>query len=79
MVGGESAPYASGQMQGYRVKVVPFINAVRRYDSALEKKVYIQTKNADFKAEVEKAFPDKNAKIMAGVSIHPSTHTPTKV
>jgi hypothetical protein len=37
-------------MQGCRVKVVPLINAVRRYDAATEKKVYIQTPNADFKA-----------------------------
>lgn len=63
-----TCPLRSGQTKGYRVKVVPYINAVRRYDSALEKKVYIQTPNADFKAMVEKAFPDKDAKIMVACS-----------
>jgi len=61
-------PAPPGQAKGNRVRVVPLINAVRRYDSKLEKKVYIQTPNADFKNMVQKAFPNKDAKIMVACS-----------
>ena len=53
-----------GQTKGTRVKVVPFINGKFKYDAELEAKVFAQTPNDKFVEQVQKAFPNKEAKIM---------------
>ena len=53
---------------GPRFKCIPLINAVRKYDSEVGAKVYVQTVNEEFKQQIEKAFPDKEAKIIVSCS-----------
>ena len=53
---------------GARFHCIPLINAVRTYDAVKKEKVYVQTVNKDFKAMIEKTFPDKNAKIIVSCS-----------
>ena len=40
---------------------VPLINAVKRWDSDVGDKVYVQTSNADFVSQVQAKLPDKSA------------------
>jgi len=60
--------YPRDQVNGPRFVECPIINATRQYDSEKGEKVYKQTVNADFKAQVEKLFPDKEAKIIVACS-----------
>ena len=60
--------YPRDQVNGPRFIECPIINATRQYDSEKGEKVYKQTINADFKAQVEKLFPDKEAKILVACS-----------
>jgi rhodanese-related sulfurtransferase len=51
--------------KGNRLKVIPLVNAKRKYDFELNEKVYVQTGlNPNFSSEVQKAYPDKNKKLM---------------
>ena len=54
-------PPAPGEPAGRRVKVVPIVNAERRYDAEKGTKVYVQTPNARFAEDVAAAFPDAAA------------------
>ncbi|XRB06578.1 rhodanese domain-containing protein [Pycnococcus provasolii] len=47
---------------------VPLINAVKRWDSEVNDKVFVQTVNRDFVADVLKKLPDKATPIMVGCS-----------
>jgi rhodanese-related sulfurtransferase len=49
---------------GVRFHCIPLINAVRKYDSEVGAKVYVQSKNESFKEKIEQTFPDKEAKII---------------
>merc|ERR1719261_1521752 len=60
--------YPRDQLNGSKFIECPIINATRRYDSEKGEKVYQQTINDDFKAQVEQLFPDKEAKIIVGCS-----------
>jgi len=51
-----------------RFKVVSLINATRKYDSAKGEKCYQQSVNPSFKAQIQKAFPDKEARILVSCS-----------
>jgi len=53
---------------GDRFHCIPLINAVRKYDAEVGAKVYVQSKNESFKEQVEKTFPDKEAKIIVSCS-----------
>ena len=53
---------------GERFHMIPLINAKRKYDSKAGEKVYVQTKNEAFKEEIERTFPDKDAKIIVSCS-----------
>ncbi|EEH56873.1 uncharacterized protein MICPUCDRAFT_68025 [Micromonas pusilla CCMP1545] len=58
-------PPAPGAAAGTRVTRACLVHAERRYDPELREKVYAQSGvNPSFMADVEKAFQDKNAKIM---------------
>ena len=51
--------------KGNRLKVIPLINATRKYDFELKEKVYVQTGlNKNFKDDILKAYPDKQKKLM---------------
>ena len=43
---------------GVRFHCIPLINAVRKYDSEVGAKVYVQSKNESFKEKIEQTFPD---------------------
>ena len=60
--------YPRDQIYGPKITEIPIINATRRYDSEKGEKVYVQEINADFKAQVEKRFPDKETKLIIGCS-----------
>ena len=47
---------------------IPIINARRQFNSETNQREYVQTANADFVAQVEKKFPDKEAKLVIGCS-----------
>jgi len=51
-----------------RFKVCSLINASRKYDSEKGEKVYVQSVNEGFKAQIEKMFPDKEARIIVSCS-----------
>lgn len=55
-------------IHGSKFKELPIINATRQYDSEAKAKVYKQSVNADFKKQVAKMFPDKNARIVVACS-----------
>ena len=55
-----------------KVKVIPYINAERKYNAELGAKEYVQVPNAAFQALVSKTFPDTaTAKIMVACSVRP--------
>jgi len=67
--GGQAGSINARPNQGTRTKVVPLVNATRKYDAEKGEKVFADFKmNPNFVAEVEKAFPNKEAKIMVACS-----------
>merc|ERR1719276_528417 len=60
--------YPRDQINGSKFVVASIVNATRKYDSEKGEKVYQQSVNADFKAQVEKLFPDKEAKVIVACS-----------
>lgn len=47
---------------------VPIVNATKKWDSEQQKKVVKKEDNPNFVAQVEKRFPDKEAKLLIGCS-----------
>jgi rhodanese-related sulfurtransferase len=67
--GGQAGSIGARPNQGTRTKVVPLVNAARRYDAEKGEKVYVDfVMNADFVQQVAKVFPDKEQKIMVACS-----------
>ena len=60
--------YPRDQINGSKFVVASIVNATRKYDSEKGEKVYQQSVNANFKAQVEKLFPDKEAKVIVACS-----------
>jgi len=67
-VGAYPKQYPTDHKWNTGIFAVPMIDAVPKYDAALQKKVYNQTPNKDFLARVMKVFPNKEAKIIISCS-----------